>query len=101
MELVSIQLGNKYDQWFIPADIIEDLSFLDDFLVVGHNIKYDYQILKLHKSYELKRVYDTMLGEYILNTGLTREKGFYSLEETHFRYFGVNPYSNQLSLFDP
>jgi len=44
-----------------------------------------------------------MLGEYILNTGLTREKGFYSLESTIQRYYPeeLNPYGNQLSLFDP
>lgn len=74
---------------------------LDNLLVVGHNIKFDYQILKLYKNYELKRVYDTMLVEYILSTGLSREKGYYSLEETHYRYFGSNPYSNQLNLFAP
>lgn len=66
-----------------------------------HNAKYDYQVLKLEKDYELKRVYDTMLGEYVLNTGLSREKGFYSLEDTYLRYFDENPYGNQLSLFDP
>lgn len=44
-----------------------------------------------------------MLGEYILNTGLNREKGFYSLESTIQRYYPeeLNPYGNQLSLFDP
>lgn len=73
---------------------------MDELTIIGHNIKYDYQILKLN-GYELKRVYDTMLGEYILSTGLSRPKGYYSLEETHLRRFGFNPYGNQLSLFDP
>lgn len=100
-ELVSLQIGDKWNQWFIDANNIKDLDWLDNKTIVGHNIKYDYQILKLECQYELKRVYDTMLGEYILNTGLSREKGFYSLEETHLRYFGINPYGNQLSLWDP
>lgn len=42
-----------------------------------------------------------MLGEYILSTGLSRPKGYYSLEETHLRRFGTNPYGNQLSFFEP
>lgn len=99
--MVSIQIGTKWDQWFIDPYLLDDLSFLDKKIVIAHNSKYDYQVLKLEKDYELKRVYDTMLGEYVLNTGLSREKGFYSLENTYQRYFNENPYGNQLSLFDP
>ena len=42
-----------------------------------------------------------MVAEYVLNTGRTTAKGFYSLEKTHIRYFGTNPYGDQLSFFDP
>lgn len=49
----------------------------------------------------LENVWDTMLGEYVLSTGINRPKGYYSLEESYTRYFDLNPYGNQLSLFDP
>lgn len=42
-----------------------------------------------------------MICEYVLNTGLTKPDGFYSLEKTRERYTGENPYGEQLRLFSP
>jgi DNA polymerase I-like protein with 3'-5' exonuclease and polymerase domains len=70
-------------------------------LKVGHNISYDYKVLKVTNDIVLDKVHDTMVSEYVLNTGRTTAKGFYSLEKTHIRYFNTNPYGDQLSFFDP
>lgn len=49
----------------------------------------------------MENVWDTMITEQVRYTGLTKPKGFYTLEQTYERYFGVNWYGNQLSLFKP
>lgn len=106
-EVVMLQLGNKDVQYVIdlretelPDDIKRLLSDKHK-LYIGHNIKYDYQVLKNDKGIELEHVYDTMLGEYVLTTGLSKPKGYYSLEQTHYRYTNYNPYGEQLELFRP
>lgn len=42
-----------------------------------------------------------MVTEYVLTTGLRTPDGFYSLENSLQRRINLNPYSDQLSLFDP
>ncbi len=49
----------------------------------------------------LKNTYDTMLVEQLFYNGFKMPKGFFTLEETHLRHTGFNPYGNQLSLFAP
>lgn len=103
---ISYQFGNKKDQWVIDRrDVsIESLkSLLQDEKSINilHNAKFDYQILKHHESITLESVWDTMLGEQILSTGIDRPKGYFTLEQTHYRYYDSNPYGDQASLFDP
>lgn len=106
-EVVMLQLGNKEVKYIIDlrhTDITSAMKLHLESkykLFIGHNIKYDYQVLKNDKGITLEYVYDTMVGEYILTTGLTKPKGYYSLEETHYRYTKYNPYNNQLELFRP
>jgi hypothetical protein len=42
-----------------------------------------------------------MIADQIRYGGLTKPKGFYTLEQTYERYFDENPYGDQLSLFKP
>lgn len=42
-----------------------------------------------------------MVCEYVLSTGLSKPDGYYSLEQTHIRYIGENPYGEQLNFFRP
>lgn len=104
--LLMFQLGDEKDQWIIDCRdySIEPLrKYLENpkILKVGHNIKFDYKVVKVCTNIIMANVFDTMIGEYILSTGINREKGYYSLENTYVRYFNSNPYGNQLSLFDP
>lgn len=104
-KVLMFQIGDERDQWIIDCrdyGIGTLKSFLEGNKVmkIGHNIKYDYEVIKSYFNIELNNVWDTMLGEYLLpNTD--NSKGYYSLENAHLRYFNTNPYGNQLSLFDP
>jgi len=53
---------------------------------IGHNLKFDYQILK-NININLKGIYfDTMIASYLINPG----QRVYSLENLVFQYFGAN-----------
>lgn len=105
-DIVLIQIGNEKEQFVIDCDKV-NIKQLKPFiesttkLKVGHNLKYDAKVLKLNFDWTLNNIYDTMLVEQLIYCGLSTKKGFFSLEETSYRYSNINPYSNQLSLFDP
>lgn len=69
--------------------------------LVGHNLKFDYQVIKSNYGIVLEDVFDTMLGAQIVECGLDKEekKGWFSLESVSRRYLNKDYYSNQLSLF--
>ena len=48
---------------------IKALKRLEDILVVGQNLKFDYKFLKFH-GIELNKIYDTFLAECCLTNGL-------------------------------
>jgi len=104
-KVVMLQLGDGYNQWAIDVREI-DISELYDHLTskivkVGHNIKFDYQVIKNCFGIELGNVYDTMLVEQLIINGKKTKKGYYTLENITTKYEVFNPYGNQLSLFDP
>lgn len=106
-KIVMLQIGNGLENWAIDTTCI-DISTIIKYLEskrlrkVGHNIKFDYQILKVTHNIQMENIYDTMVAEYVLYTGIKQPKGFYSLEKTLLRYYdGVNPYGDQLNLFRP
>lgn len=75
--------------------------------MVGHNIKYDYSVIKTNYNLEIENVFDTMLAcqlvEYedkALNFNKTKKKRF-TLEAAVQRHVSPLYYTNQLSLFDP
>ncbi len=70
----------------------------EDWLKIGHNIAYDYKVLR-GMGIVMENVWDTMIADQVRYCGLTKPKGFYTLEETYERYFRINWYGNQLSLF--
>lgn len=104
-DLVLLQIGNKHKQYLIPVTNEKALKFLKRKLrtykgiFIGHNIKYDYQILKrFFGRIPFKNIHDTMVSEYILNMNRNVPKGFYSLKGTFERYFKnshENPYNEE------
>jgi len=105
-KLLTIQLGNKNVAYLIDVRN-EDALFLKPYLEsdsikkVGHNIKFDYKVLKSNLGIQMENVHCTMVGEMVLSTGLTLPKKYLTLEHTFKRYFGYNPYGTQLDLFRP
>lgn len=101
-EVIMVQIGDKFDQFIIDTRKV-DISKLKPYLEgtklkIGHNIKYDYCVLFTSFGITLENVYDTMIVDQLLYNGLDYE---FSLEKTLLRHTGLNPYSDQLSLFDP
>jgi len=96
-KLVLLQVGDKDTQFLLSnyKEMKQVLHFLleNQMVCVGHNIKYDYEIIYLNLGIRLRHVRDTMLGEQILNMNREAPKGFYSLESTFTRYFKYNPYA--------
>lgn len=68
--------------------------------VVGHNLKYDYQVIRTNYDITLENVWDTMLAAQVIECGLEAPKGHYSLEQTVARYVRQY-YSPQGNLFAP
>lgn len=73
-ELLGISLaGKEGEAYYVPVGIINDdlIKILADKNVnkIGHNLKYDSQILQ-HTTYNLRPLsFDTMIASYLLNPG--------------------------------
>ena len=62
------------------------LSRLSQIMVNGQNLKFDYKFLKFH-GIELNYIYDTLLAECVLTTGLTNRR--LSLDKLALDYCGI------------
>lgn len=104
-KLLTLQLAFDDNVFFFtsdfPLETVIDILLDKKCIVVGHNIKFDYQVIKINLGRELVRVADTMLAEQLLNLGLTKPKGFYALDSLVRRYLNPYAYTSQGSLFDP
>lgn len=81
-------------QFAIPgiSIIIDQTSVKEDFLspytektYIGHNLQYDYRIIKYHNKVELRKLIDCMINEQIINRGSGR---FNNLEDAYLRRCG-------------
>lgn len=100
-----LQVGDLENQFVIDARY-EDISPLKQILEdktklkVGTNLKFDWQ--RLYKlGIVTRNLYDLMINEMLLNCGISRPKGYFSLAGMSSRYLGAT-FSNpkQLSLFE-
>lgn len=57
-------------------------------LLIGHNIKYDTQIIFTNTGESLDNVYDTMVSEVLINQGMGKQ--FYSLNALVEKYLGIS-----------
>lgn len=81
-----IAIGDHLNQWVIDATSI-DISFLNkssNKLFVGHNIKYDFMVLRVN-GFSFRNIYDTMLVERELGLGSGRAN---DLEAVYKRRLG-------------
>lgn len=101
-ELVSIQLlFGKHNVFISVKD--QDLSLLMEELktkiLIGHNIKFDLNMLYTTFGFKAKDVIDTMLAERILDMGRKRGEGYYSLASSVRRRVDQYAYTDQGNLF--
>jgi DNA polymerase I-like protein with 3'-5' exonuclease and polymerase domains len=71
-----LAIGTKAIQLVIDCTTVNVLSVIDkrieDIEILGHNIKYDLKILKVHYNIHLKKVYDTMNVERKIYQGAAK-----------------------------
>jgi DNA polymerase-1 len=87
--ILSLQLGDKYNQFVIDCrkiNILEFKSLIENKIILGHNLKFDYKFLK-HNGITLNKCYDTMLVECVLYCGY--DKWGYGLDKLAKRYLDV------------
>ena len=89
-KIVSLQLGDAENQWFIDTRKINILLFkdlLEKKLCLLQNAKFDYKMLK-KEGILLDRIYDTMIAECVLYCGY--DKWGYGLDKLHERYLNMS-----------
>lgn len=92
-KVLLLSIGNGEQQFVVDATTIS-LDFLNDYkhlLYVGHNIKYDYTVLKCN-GVHLVRLYDTMIVEQRLGMGSGRRN---SLDVMISRRLGITMKMNK------
>jgi DNA polymerase-1 len=98
--ILMLQLGTSNgDQYVIDMrgidiEAIKRLLESTNVLFIGHNIKFDYNVLKRLKIL-LNKVYDTMVVDQVIHNGkysivdIVRQHRF-SLNGVYFHYYGIN-----------
>lgn len=100
-----LQIGDLKNQFVIDTRY-EDITPLKevlenkDIVKVGTNLKFDWsRLFKL--GFDTKNLYDCMINEMLLNCGISRPKGYFSLAGMSSRYLGATfTDPRQLSLFE-
>lgn len=88
-KIISLQLGDSENQWFIDCRKVDVLNFkdlLEGKVCIMQNSKFDYKMLKKAGIY-IEKIYDTMLAECVIACGY--EKWGYSLDALVKRYLGI------------
>jgi DNA polymerase-1 len=94
-KLLTIQISSRDTCYVFDARALDlrKLTFIKQFLEsnsaikILHNGKFDYKHIKVHTGIEVANIYDTMLAEVVLNSGLG--KGYYSLKDLAFKYLNM------------
>jgi len=73
-KVVMLQIGDYENQFVIDTRnqdvvIIKDLFENDRIIKIGHNIKFDYKMMRSNFGIILNRLYDTMIAEIVLDCG--------------------------------
>lgn len=90
-KIVSLQIGDYKNQWFIDCrpgrtNILLFKELLESKLCIIHNAKFDYKMLK-KVGIIIEHIFDTMLAECVLACG--HDKWGYSLKALYKRYLGL------------
>jgi DNA polymerase I len=93
--LLMIQISTATKSYIFDARTIDLKNFprfkefleSKDKVKILHNGKFDYKYIKCHTGIAVDNIYDTMLAEAILNSGLG--KAFYGLKDLANQYLGL------------
>jgi len=94
--LLTVQIGNEEISYIFDArrvnlselPLYKEILGTKKIIKLLHNAKFDYQWIKYVTGVELENIYDTMLAEAVLFTGLG--SGFYSLASLAKKYINVD-----------
>lgn len=105
-KIVMLQIGDQFSQIVIDCRKVSPLPLLkklleSDVRIYAHNVKFDYTVVYMDYGLELENVFDTMLASQLVDYGLEKQKGNFSLESCVRRHVDQFAYSPQLSLFTP
>jgi len=92
-----VDVRSHYDIAYELVKMIADQNKL----VIGHNLSYDYRVIKQDFGITLENLFDTMIAAQILECGLPTKRGHFTLEKTAQRYYDPFAYTNQGNLFIP
>lgn len=86
-QIIMLQLSDGIEVWVVDVRNTNYLSlikpYIEDKLVLGQNLKFDYKFLKFH-GIILDKIYDTFLAECILTNGIEdRKLGLGALTEKY------------------
>ncbi len=94
-ELLLFQIGSKKYSYVIDVRSIKDWRLIKNLvedtkkLKLLQNAIYDYKVLKISLNMELQNMYDTMVAEAIIRSGLSRAEYGRSLAALTRRYLGA------------
>lgn len=105
-EVLLIQIGDYNDQFVFDCYKLKNsinslLTFLSNssYTLIGHNAKFDYEMIKGHYGIDLDNWKDTMLAEQLLNQGKSKVR--FNLDAVLEKYLNINlNKSIQLSFAD-
>lgn len=95
-----LQLGSEDTAWVINLTCFSDFQLVPLFnalsrvrLIIGHNLNYDYKLLRAHyPAVTFRAVYDTQIVEQLLTSGMFENKGLWmkgtALKVLAQRYLG-------------
>jgi DNA polymerase-1 len=103
LTLESAQGGYKFAECLRPlVDALKVALESKDWLKVGHNLQFDYEMLKWCLGIRMWNLYDTMLAEKVLYAGHVEFKmrGFWALDDCIARYAGLKISKAEQKSFD-
>lgn len=103
-KVVMLQIGTTDFQIVLDTRYVDPTSILECLAkktIIGHNIKYDWQVLFLNYGIKLESVYDTMLACQIKENGVPIKRGWFTLDGCVRRYIDPYAYSTQTYLGEP
>ena len=103
-KVVMLQLGTTDFQVIIDTREVDPTPLLKSLMsktLIGHNVKYDWEVIYLNYGLKMEKVYDTMLACQIKENGVPIKRGWFTLEGCAKRYIDPWAYSTQTYIGEP